>query len=88
MSCVDVGHGKDEPIIFRLAQELLGTDKNETFIFEDAVYAVKTATADGYQTVGVYDGSVGDPYELISLSSFYIDDYRNLDRFWQFIDNL
>ena len=88
MSCVDVGHGKDEPTIFRLAQELLGTDKDETFVFEDAVYAVKTATADGYQTIGVYDESVGDPAEIIRLSNFYINDYGNLDSFWRFIDNI
>ena len=43
MSCVDVGHGKDEPTIFRLAQELLGTDKDETFVFEDAHFAMVTA---------------------------------------------
>lgn len=88
MSCVDVGHGKDEPIIFRMAQELLGTEKNETFVFEDAVYAAKTATADGYNVVGVYDESVGDPSEMLSLASHYINDYRKLDEFWKYIDTL
>lgn len=86
-SCVDVGHGKDEPDIYRQAQECLGTDKADTFVFEDALYAVRTAKADGYKTVGVHDASVEDRDKLIALSDHYIEDYRHLEDFWGFLDN-
>ena len=35
-TCTDVGHGKDEPIIFQKAMEYLGTTKADTVVFEDA----------------------------------------------------
>lgn len=88
LSCVDVGHGKDEPQVFNVARELLGTEKQETYLFEDAVYSVRTAVADGFKAIGVYDESMQYQDELISLTDFYIRDYRDLDAFWNYIDNM
>ena len=87
LSCVDVGHGKDEPIIFRQAQALLETDKADTFVFEDALYAVRTAKADGYNVIGVHDDSVEDWRTMMYLSDHYISDYQDLESFWNYIDN-
>jgi len=58
MSCVDVGHGKDEPYIFYEALKVLGTDKEHTWLFEDAVYSVKTAKAEGFHSVGIYEATM------------------------------
>ena len=88
LSCVDVGHGKDEPQVFNVARELLGTEKQDTYLFEDAVYSVRTAVADGFKAIGVYDESMQYQDELISLTDFYIRDYRDLDAFWNYIDNM
>ena len=46
---------KREPEIFFFTQELLGTKSEETFVFEDALYAVKTAKKAGLKTCGIYD---------------------------------
>ena len=88
LSCVDVGHGKDEPHVFNVARELLGTEKQETYLFEDAVYSVRTAVADGFKAIGVYDESMQYQDELISLTDFYIRDYCDLNAFWNYIDNM
>ena len=54
-TCTEVGCGKDNPEIFERALKHLGTSKEHTVVFEDALYAVKTAKAAGFTVVGVYD---------------------------------
>ena len=51
----EVGISKHEPVIYHLAAERLGTVPAETLVFEDSLYALKTAGAAGYRTVGVFD---------------------------------
>ena len=46
---------KEEPHIYREAQKHLGTDKDNTVVFEDVLHALKTAKADGFVTVGDFD---------------------------------
>lgn len=86
LSCVDVGHGKDEPHIFNEALELLGTSKDETYVFEDALYAVRTAKAEGFKCIGIYEETMPQQEELKSNTDFYIKDYRDLDAFWQHLE--
>ena len=85
ISCVDVGHGKDEPDVFREALKLLGTSKDETYVFEDAVYAVRTAKAEGLKCIGIYEATMPQQEELKGLTEFYIKDYRELEGFWNFL---
>lgn len=54
-SCVEVGKGKEHPDVFIAAHEFMGTPKESTWVFEDSLTALRTATAAGYKTVGVYD---------------------------------
>lgn len=56
-TCSEVGVGKVKPDIFDAAMEALGTKKTATWVFEDALYAIKTAKAAGFRTVGLYDES-------------------------------
>lgn len=56
-TCTEVGAGKSSPDIFLAAAECLGTKPEETWVFEDALYAIKTAKAAGFQTVGLYDAA-------------------------------
>lgn len=51
----EVGASKHSPDSYRLCAEFLGTDKSETLVFEDSLYALKTAAEDGFATVGVCD---------------------------------
>lgn len=54
----EVGAGKREPKIYQVALEYLGTDKETTYVFEDAIYAMRTAYGAGFRVVGVYDKNV------------------------------
>ena len=83
-TCTDVGHGKDEPIIFQNAMEYLGTTKANTVVFEDAYHAAKTAKADGFITVAVYDSHETKQVELHSVSDCFIENFTQTEHFWKF----
>ena len=83
-TCTDVGHGKDEPIIFQKAMEYLGTTKADTVVFEDAYYAAKTAKADGFITVAVFDSHETKQAELLSISDCFIENFTQTEHFWKF----
>ena len=51
----EVGASKHEPKIYNEAAAFLGTKPDETLVFEDSLYALKTAKDAGFVTVGVYD---------------------------------
>lgn len=51
----EVGVSKHSPDIYNLAADYLKTKPEETLVFEDSLYALKTAKEAGYVTVGVYD---------------------------------
>lgn len=82
-TCSAVGSGKDEPFIFRMAQEHLKTEKGETAVFEDSVHALKTAKADGFITVGVYDDYEKNQEEIRKYSDFYLENFLSFDKFWR-----
>lgn len=83
-TCSEVGHGKDEPIIFRKAMEYLGTDRSNTVIFEDALHAVQTSKKDGFLTVGIFDPYIQEQEQLQALCDCYLTDFRQAERFWKF----
>ena len=56
-TCTEVGYGKDVPDIFLRALDFLGTSPEETVVFEDALYAVRTAKAAGFRVVALRDPS-------------------------------
>lgn len=78
-STYTVGAAKTEPKLYDTVLEKLATEKETTWIFEDALYAVKTAKANGYNVVGIYDKSEPAAEELKELSDIYIRDYCELD---------
>ena len=51
----EVGASKHEPKIYNEAAAYMGTKPEETLVFEDSLYALKTAKDAGFVTVGVYD---------------------------------
>ena len=54
-TCAEVGFGKDIPVIYQKALEHLETEKRDTYVFEDMLFALNTAKTDGFPAVGVYD---------------------------------
>ena len=83
-TCTDVGHGKDEPIIFQKAMDSLGTTRANTVVFEDAYHAAKTAKADGFITVAVFDSHETKQAELHSVTDCFIENFTQTEHFWKF----
>jgi len=54
-SCADTGIGKDSPDIYYKAAESMGVLPHEALVFEDAIYAMKTAKAAGFPVMAIYD---------------------------------
>ncbi|MBQ7353719.1 MAG: HAD-IA family hydrolase [Clostridia bacterium] len=78
----EVGVGKAQPKIYELALEHLGTDKESTYVFEDAYYAINTAHNAGFNVVGIYDKNVfATKDEVKALCDIYLDegDRYNID---------
>jgi len=55
LSCVEVGAGKNQPDVFLEAARRLGAPPSECAVFEDAIYAVRSARAAGFHVVAVKD---------------------------------
>lgn len=78
-STFTVGASKTEPKVYDVVLEKLGTDKETTWVFEDALYAAKTAKANGYNLVGIYDPSEPETEELKRISDIYINNYSEIE---------
>ena len=83
-TCSEVGHGKDEPVIFQKAMEHFGADRSSAIVFEDAIHAIQTAKADGFEVVAVFDNSEKRQTEVRDLSDCYISDFEHTEEFWKF----
>jgi HAD superfamily hydrolase (TIGR01509 family) len=76
ITCTEAGCGKDQPVIYQEALKLLGTNIEDTVIFEDALHAVKTAKAAGFNVAGVFDETMADDTEEIKAASdWYINSF-------------
>lgn len=78
ISIYTVGVPKTEPKVYDVVREKLGTDKETTWVFEDAFYAAKTAKAAGYPLVAIYDASEPQAAALQSIADAYIHNYEEL----------
>ena len=74
LSCADIGKGKEEPDIFEEALRVLGTPKEETFVFEDSYVALETAERAGFPTVGIFDPHAFEQERLKRSATHYIAD--------------
>ena len=71
----EVGVSKHEPTIYLLAAEALHAAPAETLVFEDSLYALKTAKAAGFYTIGVYDADgETDQAGLQMAANLYVRD--------------
>ena len=75
-----VGADKNSPLIYEVALEHLGTKKEETYIFEDAYYAINTAHNNGFLVVGIEDENTVVPTtEIAPLCDHFLyekDEYN------------
>ena len=79
-SCSEIGKGKEHPDVFIKAHEFLDTPKESTWIFEDSIVALETATKAGYKTVGIYDQYNFNLDRVAAISTEYIDRNQSLKR--------
>lgn len=77
-TCGEVGRGKQEPRIYLKAAASLGTDPAQTLVFEDALYAVRTAKKAGFPVVAVRDRSESQQDQLRALASAYFVDFTQV----------
>ena len=76
-TCAEVGFGKDKPVIYQKALEHLETEKRDTYVFEDMLFALNTGKTDGFPTVGVYDRHEAHQDDLKELADYYIFDFTD-----------
>ena len=75
----EVGVSKHSPDIYNLAADFLKTESEETLVFEDSLYALKTAKEAGFVTVGVFDEKgESNQAELENQADLYL---KKLDDF-------
>jgi thiamine-phosphate pyrophosphorylase len=80
-TCTEFGSHKDEPEIFEAALLRLGTSRESTVVFEDALYALRVAKAAGYPTVAVYDSCNAPEWSTIrELADETIEDWNSLEK--------
>ena len=66
LSCETVGAGKSSPLVYHESAKRLQENPNEIAVYEDALYAVKTAKNAGYYVIGVYDESAAKNWEAVT----------------------
>jgi len=79
-TCGELKTSKLSPLIYDTAREFMGTETHETWVFEDALYAAKTAKAAGYALCGVRDRFERRTEELKALADVYINDYSEVQK--------
>ena len=80
LSCAKIGKGKDKPDIYLEALKCLGTEADETCIFEDSHIAICTADKLGIKTVGIYDKYNYGQDEIKKTATCYIADGETLEK--------
>ncbi|OJU09664.1 MAG: hypothetical protein BGN88_12940 [Clostridiales bacterium 43-6] len=75
----EVGKSKAHPDIFLQCAQRLGAVPAESTVFEDSIYAAKTAKAAGFKICAIYDTvSQKDKEDFIRLSDCYIHSFEEL----------
>lgn len=80
LTCTEAGFGKDRPELFLLAEAKLGTPREQTMVFEDALYAMQTAKQAGFPVAAVYDASSqGDQAQIRRLADAYLPSFAGAE---------
>lgn len=80
LTCPEVGAGKRRPDIFRQAARALGVRQGGAWVFEDALYAMETAKADGFPVCAVADPAAQFQMdEIRQLADCFLPDFLH----WQ-----
>ena len=80
VTSADAGNHKSESAdIYEMAMRRLQSNKRDTVVFEDALYAIRTAAAAGFPVWAVADPSAAqDEPEIRRLSARYLESWEEL----------
>ena len=79
VTCPEVGHGKDRPDVFFAAMEAVDGELPSSWVFEDALHAMKTAKRAGFKVCAVYDETESSNAPLMrELCDIYVDSFKEL----------
>lgn len=80
----EVGKSKHQPDIYHLAADALHTAPAETLVCEDSLYALQTARAAGFRTVGLYDADgESDQAGLREAAEVYLTSLTEFPAVWE-----
>lgn len=75
----DVDRSKDYPTIYKEATIMMKKRIQDTFVFEDALYAVNSAKDGGFKVVGIADKYFKHHEDLVKeAADYFIKDYDDL----------
>ncbi|MDO5725311.1 MAG: HAD family phosphatase [Tissierellia bacterium] len=76
ISCEEVFAGKDSPAVFLKCAEIFNEKPENILVFEDALYAIKTATDANFYTIGVNDNFDEERINKIkNTADYYINSF-------------
>lgn len=79
----EMGMTKENPEVFFSIAEELNFSPEETWVFEDALYSIKTADKAGFNTAGIYDKSFADKKEIIKkYTTAYFENYKEAEQYF------
>jgi HAD superfamily hydrolase (TIGR01509 family) len=85
----EVGAGKSKPDIYLAAKRYMDTEISGTWVFEDALHAVRTAKNAGFRIAGVYDASGLDAEkEIREISDIYLYDLTDFPAFMEIANHI
>ena len=80
----EIGSSKNEPDIYYAAALQLDTEPGQTWVFEDALHAIRTAKQAGFRTVGVYDkANDRDLAHIWNTADIYLPEFKDFGMFWR-----
>lgn len=83
LSTHNLGTSKFEPLVFDMAKEAMHAE-GDVYVFEDALYAIRTAKNAGYKVVAIEDYSAEDDREEIKkLADFYAENYDRVREYFE-----
>ena len=83
-TCSEIGSGKNQPDIYLAAALQMDADPAETWVFEDAYHAIRTAKSVGFKTAAVYD-KANDRYlaQIWNTADIYLPEFKDFNIFWK-----
>lgn len=83
-TCSEIGSSKTQPDIYYAAALQIDTEPSETWVFEDALHAIRTAKQAGFCTAAVYDkASDRDLAQIWNTADIYLPEWKDFDIFWK-----